>query len=250
MTTELIPAAVRDHAWQLNHDLIKLLLTDDAIKATFFDEIEGHWVFDHNTFIDYITDKRFTAKFKAEVVLEALHGESSQAELCRRHNLSENQVSTWKRQLLENVETFFESADKQSSESAERIVQLEQLVGRLTLALEIQKKAIDVVGLTPSQQRRIVETLRKEYSMRQICETLGFNKSTFYYQPKIDTSEDVLRTEIQQLAAAYPTYGYRRIRALLLRQGYTVGYKRVIPVDERRESLGIGETCLSNHKIL
>ncbi len=63
--------------------------------------------------------------------------------------------------------------------------------------------------------------------MRQICETLGFNKSTFYYQPKIDASEDVLRTEIQQLAAAYPTYGYRRIRALLLRQGYTVGYKRV-----------------------
>ena len=45
----------------------------------------------------------------------------------------------------------------------------------------------------PSQQRRIVETLRKEYSMRQICETLGFNKSTFYYQPKIDTSEDVLQ---------------------------------------------------------
>ena len=86
--------------------------------------------------------RKFTAKFKAEVVLEALHGETSQAELCRRHNLSENQVSTWKRQLLENVETFFESTDKPSSESAERIAQLEQLVGRLTLALEIQKKAL------------------------------------------------------------------------------------------------------------
>ena len=63
--------------------------------------------------------------------------------------------------------------------------------------------------------------------MREICQTLGFNKSTFYYQPKINASEDVLRAEIQRLAAAYPTYGYRRIRALLLRQGYTVGYKRV-----------------------
>ena len=50
--------------------------------------------------------RRFTAKFKAEVVLEALRGESSQAELCRRYNLSENQVSTWKRQFLENAETF------------------------------------------------------------------------------------------------------------------------------------------------
>ncbi|MDE0010152.1 MAG: transposase [Candidatus Poribacteria bacterium] len=32
--------------------------------------------------------RNFTAKFKAEVVLEALSGESSQAEVCRRHNLS------------------------------------------------------------------------------------------------------------------------------------------------------------------
>ena len=60
-TGELIPAAVRDHAWQLNHDLIKLLLTDAEIKATFFDEIDGHWVFNHNTFINYITDKNFLA---------------------------------------------------------------------------------------------------------------------------------------------------------------------------------------------
>ena len=33
--------------------------------------------------------RNFTAEFKAEVVLEALRGESSRAELCRRHNLSE-----------------------------------------------------------------------------------------------------------------------------------------------------------------
>ena len=58
---ELIPAAVRDHAWRLNHDLIRLLLTDNEIKAKFFDEIDGHWVFNHNTFINYITDKNFLA---------------------------------------------------------------------------------------------------------------------------------------------------------------------------------------------
>lgn len=58
---ELILAAIRDHAWTTNHDLIKLLLTDAEIKAVFFDEIDGHWVFNHNTFIDYITDKNFLA---------------------------------------------------------------------------------------------------------------------------------------------------------------------------------------------
>ena len=60
-TGELILAAVRDCAWQVDHHLIKLLLTDNDIKATFFDEIDGHWVFNHNTFINYITDKNFLA---------------------------------------------------------------------------------------------------------------------------------------------------------------------------------------------
>ncbi|RKU36640.1 hypothetical protein C6496_12745, partial [Candidatus Poribacteria bacterium] len=43
--------------------------------------------------------------FKAAVVLEALSGESSQAELCRRYNLSEQQLSKWKQQVVENVAT-------------------------------------------------------------------------------------------------------------------------------------------------
>ena len=58
---ELLPAAVKDHAWQLDHNLIRLLLSDPEIKSTFFDEIDGHWVFNHNTFIDYIAAKNFLA---------------------------------------------------------------------------------------------------------------------------------------------------------------------------------------------
>ena len=85
--------------------------------------------------------RNFTPEFKAQVVLEALRGESSQAELCRRHNLSEEQLSKWKQQVVENVASLFVSTDKHSKEATERIAQLEQLVGRLTLSLEIQKKA-------------------------------------------------------------------------------------------------------------
>ena len=86
--------------------------------------------------------RNFTPEFKAEVVLEALCGESSQAELCRRHNLSEDQLSKWKQQFLENAAAVFASTDQQSSEAAERIAHLEHLVGRLTVALDIQKKAL------------------------------------------------------------------------------------------------------------
>ena len=56
--------------------------------------------------------RNFTPEFKAKVVLEALSGESSQAEVCRRHNLSDEQLSTWKRQFVENAASLFESSDK------------------------------------------------------------------------------------------------------------------------------------------
>ena len=85
--------------------------------------------------------RHFTPEFKAKVVLEALRGESSQAEVCRRYNLSEEQLSTWKRQLLENAASLFESGDKGSQDAAERIAHLEQLVERLTVAVDIHERA-------------------------------------------------------------------------------------------------------------
>ena len=90
--------------------------------------------------------RTFTPEFKAEVVLEALSGDSSQAEICRRHNLSEDQLSKWKQQLVENAASLFASKDKQSGEASERIAHLEQLVGKLTVALDIQKKASTWLG--------------------------------------------------------------------------------------------------------
>ena len=90
--------------------------------------------------------RTFTPEFKAKVVLEALRGESSQAEVCRRHNLSEKQVSKWKQQLLENAASLFESRGKSSKETKERIAQLEQLVGRLKVAVDIHEKALKWVS--------------------------------------------------------------------------------------------------------
>lgn len=56
---ETVLAAVQDRAWKLDHDLVKLLLSDKEIKAKFFEEIEGHWIFNLNTFIDYVSQKNF-----------------------------------------------------------------------------------------------------------------------------------------------------------------------------------------------
>lgn len=85
--------------------------------------------------------RKFTPQFKVEIVIEALSGKCSQAELCRQHNICKEQLTRWKRHFLDNADTLFESADKQTNAYQKRIILLEQLVGKLTLELDIQKKA-------------------------------------------------------------------------------------------------------------
>ncbi|MDE0482514.1 MAG: hypothetical protein OXI67_08065 [Candidatus Poribacteria bacterium] len=40
---ELLPTAVKDHAWQLDHNLIRLLLSDPEVKSTSLTKLMGHW---------------------------------------------------------------------------------------------------------------------------------------------------------------------------------------------------------------
>lgn len=56
---ELILAAVQDRAWKIDHALMKLLLSDLVVKAKFFNEIDGYWIFNFNIFLDYISQKNF-----------------------------------------------------------------------------------------------------------------------------------------------------------------------------------------------
>ncbi|MCL6557274.1 MAG: site-specific DNA-methyltransferase [Firmicutes bacterium] len=57
--SELVLAAVQDAAWKIDRNLVKLLLFDPEVKAVFFEEIEGHWIFDVNKFIEYTAQKNF-----------------------------------------------------------------------------------------------------------------------------------------------------------------------------------------------
>ena len=65
--------------------------------------------------------------------------------------------------------------------------------------------------------------LQAEYrvGVRHVCEVLQFNRSTYYYQTHRD-EQRVLRMKIRDYAATYVRYGYLRIHALLLREGYRI----------------------------
>ena len=84
--------------------------------------------------------RSFSSEFKAQVVLQYLSGEASQAELCRKHNLKPNLIANWKAAVLDRLHTVFE-ADLAIDAERVRITELEQLVGRQAYELDILKKA-------------------------------------------------------------------------------------------------------------
>ncbi len=89
--------------------------------------------------------RTFTAQFKAQVVLDILSGQKSAAEICRDHQLKPQVVSGWKTDFVTHAAQVFAQAETRSQEQ-QRIAELERLVGRQALELEILKKATPACG--------------------------------------------------------------------------------------------------------
>ena len=87
--------------------------------------------------------RKFSAEFKTQVVLQVLSGEKSLAEVCRQHQLTAQMVGNWKQQFLAHASRAFDGEAANSAEQ-ERIAELERMVGKLTMELEIAKKATSI----------------------------------------------------------------------------------------------------------
>ncbi len=59
------------------------------------------------------------------------------------------------------------------------------------------------------------------------CRALGLARSGFYRMARASVEIRRIRKEVLELSARYPRYGYRRITALLRREGFEVNPKRV-----------------------
>lgn len=87
------------------------------------------------------TRRNFSAEFKAKVVLEIISGSKTAAEVCREYNLKADLVSHWKNEFLTHAAQVFEDGTTVDPQHA-RIEELERLAGKLSLELEIAKKAL------------------------------------------------------------------------------------------------------------
>jgi putative transposase len=72
-----------------------------------------------------------------------------------------------------------------------------------------------------------VKQLAQNYPVAVVCRVFDLARSSFYHKRVDRASEADLKAQIAQLCGQHPTYGYRRITALLHRAGQTVNNKRV-----------------------
>ena len=61
-TGELLRERIKRCAYDLDKDLITLLLRDETVATAFFEEIAGRWIFNNNKFVTYLNDVNFIDK--------------------------------------------------------------------------------------------------------------------------------------------------------------------------------------------
>ena len=87
--------------------------------------------------------RRHSAAFKFKVALVAAKGTQTLSELASEYQLHPNQISTWKRQLLESGATVFNPGRGNSEQKhAAREAELYEQIGRLKMELEWLKKKV------------------------------------------------------------------------------------------------------------
>lgn len=88
---------------------------------------------------------QYSAKAKFQMVLEALREQNSQLEIARSYGINVKLLSNWKRHFLDQGHTIFDKTTKRD-ESAHKITELEKIIGKQTVELELAKRFLGHLG--------------------------------------------------------------------------------------------------------
>lgn len=83
--------------------------------------------------------RSYTPEFKVRVVLELISGKKSVSEASREYGVKDSVISRWRQEFMERAPQIFERSDGREGQ-AERIAELERMLGRMTVQVEMAKK--------------------------------------------------------------------------------------------------------------
>src|SRR5438309_10930286 len=83
--------------------------------------------------------------------------------------------------------------------------------------------------VVPAGLRAVVSYVEVEYQMseRHACRLMGLGRTTHRYRARKAERDSELRARLKKLAAKRMRFGYRRLTAMLVREGMPTNHKRV-----------------------
>ena len=93
--------------------------------------------------------RTFSGEFKAKIVLELISGEKGLLEASREYGIKDTVLSRWKQEFVVNASQLFEPR-QEVQDRDRRIAELERMIGRLTMQLDLSKKVLSYAS-SPSR---------------------------------------------------------------------------------------------------
>jgi putative transposase len=91
--------------------------------------------------------KKYEAKFKAKLALEAVRQEKTIAQLSGEYGVHSNQIAKWKRHLIDELPGIFSGRRKKADREAEELqAELYRQIGQLKVELDWLKKKHNQLG--------------------------------------------------------------------------------------------------------
>lgn len=86
--------------------------------------------------------REFSSKFKAKGALEAIKERQTLSELAEKYELHPNQITTWKKEFLNNAEEVFAKKTSKKNDTERELAKLYQKIGQLEIEKDFLKKSL------------------------------------------------------------------------------------------------------------
>ncbi|WP_423242463.1 IS3 family transposase [Zhouia spongiae] len=161
-------------------------------------------------------------------ILKSQESGQSVTDLCREHGISQATFYNWK----SKYGGMDANQLKKMKEMEAELSQFKRMYADLAFENNALKNLIEKKPLRPVDKRAAVGYLVKEehLSIRRACTALSLSISVYYYRFKAKTEDRHIIDELEKLAEAYPTYGFKKMYYLLRSKGYLWNHKRVYRV--------------------